>query len=268
MTMSQKKTIIHTGTLLSTFVVFFFFLLLSTAHAEIAPYAPLVSIPGLTNQKMASLPDYLNKVYYLIITIGALYGVVKIAFAGVKYSLSDVITSKESAKEDIKGVLLGLAILLIPFIVLRTINPELTRLDVFSSAPKIKLESSGTTGNGSSSDSSASTTKSPFESSYSEGTAITSCNGTISYPNRTTGPGGIGGDDGDAVVDMSKCTASCTEKNGKFIQQGESGSSCVYDAKTAESGKRFTDTKCPPGEVLKTAGMLYKTYYCAKIPTN
>lgn len=146
MTTSQKKTIIHTGTLLSSFVIFFFLSLLSTAHAEIAPYTPLVSIPGLTNQKMASLPDYLNKVYYLIITIGALYGVVKIAFAGVKYSLSDVITSKESAKEDIKGVLLGLAILLIPFIVLQTINPELTRLDVFSGAPKVQLKGSPTTG--------------------------------------------------------------------------------------------------------------------------
>ena len=140
MARSQKKSIHCRGTLLSFFIVFFFLLLLSTAHAEIKPYTPLVSIPGLTNQKMASLPDYLNKVYFLIITIGALYGVVKIAFAGVKYSMSDIITSKESAKADIKGVLLGLAILLIPFIVLKTINPELTRLDVLYNAPKVQLK--------------------------------------------------------------------------------------------------------------------------------
>ncbi len=140
MTTAQKKTIVQTGTLLGFFITFFFLLLLSTAYAEIAPYTPLVSIPGLTNQKMASLPDYLNKVYFLIITIGALYGVVKIAFAGVKYSLSDVITSKESAKGDIKGVLLGLAILLIPFIVLQTINPDLTRLDVLSNAKNMRVD--------------------------------------------------------------------------------------------------------------------------------
>ena len=116
-------------------------LLISFAEAA-TQYVPIVGIPGLTNQNTASLPDYINRIYFFTITIGAMYGVVKIAFAGVKYSMSDIITSKESAKEDIKGVLLGLAILLIPFIVLRTINPELTRLDVLSSV-KNKIPMSG-----------------------------------------------------------------------------------------------------------------------------
>jgi len=120
-------------------VLFFYFLFVSFAEAA-GQYVPIVGIPGLTNQNTASLPEYINRIYFFTITIGAMYGVVKIAFAGVKYSMSDIITSKESAKEDIKGVLLGLAILLIPFIVLRTINPELTRLDVLSSVKnKINL---------------------------------------------------------------------------------------------------------------------------------
>jgi len=124
--------------------LFFYLLLVSFAEAA-GQYAPIVGIPGLTNQNTASLPDYLNRVYFFTITIGALYGVVKIAFAGVKYSMSDVITDKGSAIKDIQGVLLGLAILLIPFIVLKTINPELTRLDVLSSVKnKINLISGST----------------------------------------------------------------------------------------------------------------------------
>jgi hypothetical protein len=47
----------------------------------------------------------------------------------------------ETAKSDIKGVLLGLAILLIPYLVLNTINPELTNLDVLKLAPKVNTTS-------------------------------------------------------------------------------------------------------------------------------
>ncbi len=122
-----------------------FFLFVALAHA--APqYIPIIGIPGLTNQQTASLPDYINRVYFLTVTIGALYGVVKIAFAGVKYSMSDIITTKGDAIRDIQGVLLGLAILLIPFIVLKEINPNLVNLDVLSSAKSMKttLKSGGT----------------------------------------------------------------------------------------------------------------------------
>lgn len=98
-------------------------------------YVPLVGIPGLTDiQGPKTIPQYINTIYILTITIGALAGVMRIAWAGVKYSLSEIITEKESAKKDIRGVLLGLAILLIPFIVLNTINPDLVNLDVLKGA--------------------------------------------------------------------------------------------------------------------------------------
>ncbi len=116
-----------------------FLLFTSNAFAVIPEYTPLVGLPGVTDQGAMSLPNYLNVIYLTVIGIGALVGVIKIGMAGVKYSLSDVVTNKESARHDIMGVLLGLAILLIPFIVLNTIYPKLTSLDVLNRASGLKV---------------------------------------------------------------------------------------------------------------------------------
>ncbi len=125
------------------FLVFFFVAVFATPTlAQTAKYTPLVNVPGLNTSGATSLPDYINKIYILLISIGALFGVVKIAIAGVKYATTEVVTGKSSAKDDIKGVLMGLAILLLPYIVLYTINPELTKLNVLENATKVQLNQS------------------------------------------------------------------------------------------------------------------------------
>jgi len=128
----RYKTTLHSITKIA---IFFGALTITTAtaYAQTPTFSPLVGIPGITDLSTdTSIPDYLNAVYKLTIVLAALFGVLKIAYAGVQYSLSEVITDKHHAKDDIKGVLLGLAILLIPFIVLSTINPNLTNLDVLN----------------------------------------------------------------------------------------------------------------------------------------
>ena len=123
------------------FLAFGIFLLMMTpvfgAAIQQATYVPLVGLPGIT--AASKIPDYINAVYLLTISLGALAGVLRIAWAGVKYSLSDVVTNKSAAKDDIQGVLIGLAILLIPFIVLNTINPNLTKLNVLDGYTKTNL---------------------------------------------------------------------------------------------------------------------------------
>ncbi|QQR64722.1 hypothetical protein IPH92_04135 [Candidatus Kaiserbacteria bacterium] len=98
-------------------------------------YTPLVGIPGISGTP--SLPDYINKIYLLTIAVGVFIAILRIAYAGVKYSMSGVVTDKASAKSDIKGVLIGLAILLLPALVLNTINPNLLRLDFLNGLPKL-----------------------------------------------------------------------------------------------------------------------------------
>lgn len=97
-------------------------------------YVPLTGIPGVDPNENLTLVSYLNALYILTITIGALFGVIKIAYAGVKYAMSDIVTDKEKAKKDIIGVLLGLGILLATYVVLYTINPDLTKLNILENA--------------------------------------------------------------------------------------------------------------------------------------
>ena len=90
-------------------------------------YSPLVET-GITSG--GDFSDYINNLYYLAIGLAALLAVIKIVIAGVKWMLSDVVTDKSSAKKDIRGALLGLVLILGAVIILNTINPQLTQVEV------------------------------------------------------------------------------------------------------------------------------------------
>jgi hypothetical protein len=89
-----------------------------------AQFTPLVGIPGLNPN--ASFNEYINALYALAISVAALIAVIKIIIAGVKYMLSDVVTSKGAAKEDIQSALFGLLIIAAAYLILNQINPNLT----------------------------------------------------------------------------------------------------------------------------------------------
>ena len=117
------------------FLIFFLLLSFSRVYAANAEFVPLVGLPGITNIKTATLAEYVNAVYLVFIGLGALIAVVRISWIGVKYSMSDSVIHKIDAKKEILGALLGLAILLIPYIVLTAINPKLTSLEVLKLNP-------------------------------------------------------------------------------------------------------------------------------------
>jgi hypothetical protein len=100
----------------------------------------MTSIPGFeagqdgTIEGTGSFGELINALYILLVSVGAVLAFLKISIAGAKYAMSDVITSKEDAKSDIKGALIGLAILLVPFIVLSLIGGnQFVRVDVLNS---------------------------------------------------------------------------------------------------------------------------------------
>lgn len=114
-----------------------FLVLTSITHG--ADYQPLVGIPELAGGG-TGLAAYFNKLYVITIAVGAILAFLKISIAGVKWSLSEIITEKSDAKNDIKGALLGLAILLVPFIVLNTIYGGLTSLNILQNADSVRVD--------------------------------------------------------------------------------------------------------------------------------
>jgi hypothetical protein len=108
--------------------------------AEVKPeYVPLVALPQFTGSG-DGLSGYFNQIYMVCVAVGSIIAFIKISIAGVKWSMSDVVTDKSDARNDIKGALLGLIILLIPFIVLNTIYPGLTSLNILERAGDVRVK--------------------------------------------------------------------------------------------------------------------------------
>lgn len=152
------------------------------AEGAQAKYVSIIGIPGVSNS--SSLPTYINNIYRIAIGVGAIFAVIKIALAGVKYSMSGIVTDKAEAKKDIKGVLIGLAILLLPAVVLGTINPKLLNLDVLSNVGKVGLS----------------------DVSIKGGTQIN----TISSNGSVSGPANNSSNAGDTIIAVPNCETTAS----------------------------------------------------------
>ena len=76
-----------------------------------------------------NLVTYLNTLFKLAITVGAILAVLRLLYAGYMYMASDVWTSKETAKGIFRDVFLGPFLLLSIYIILAQINPNLLNLN-------------------------------------------------------------------------------------------------------------------------------------------
>lgn len=115
---------------LAVMVVFGLASLPSLSFAQVVGYTPLIGIPGITDNGI-TFESYINALYALSISIAALLAVIKIIIAGMKWMLSDVVTSKGEAIEDIKGAVFGLIVVISAVLILTVINPQLTRTQIF-----------------------------------------------------------------------------------------------------------------------------------------
>jgi len=131
----------------SYFAVVVTILLFTIPSISLAQYVPLTGIPGVPKGG-GTLVDYINALFVLSVVVGALLAVIKIAIGGFQYMMSDIITSKESAKKDITGALLGLGILLASTTILFTINKNLINLDILNGVRNVTLNNQPTRING------------------------------------------------------------------------------------------------------------------------
>ncbi|KKW07947.1 MAG: hypothetical protein UY39_C0004G0011 [Candidatus Kaiserbacteria bacterium GW2011_GWC2_49_12] len=139
----MRNKIIRIGILLSA-IILFGLTLSSVAHAAPAPggFAPLADIPAgsklsdLYSGPEGDLSTFINRIFSFAIAIGAMLAILRIAYAGYLYMVSDLWTNKERAKEILRDTTLGLLLLLAVWLILNQINPQFTNLN-------IKLKDSG-----------------------------------------------------------------------------------------------------------------------------
>lgn len=207
-------------------------------------FIPLVGIPNLPdNPGDIGLPGYINALYLLVVVLGAMIAVIKIAIAGVQYSMSDVVTTKQGAISDIKGALIGLAILLIPFIVLNLIYPNLTSLKVLDRVPRVNLKET----------SSNASTPSPQTTPpvvYSKQMFMEECKYLSPSPTCTVEPSCDTAEQYDYSAGKATCVEKCTTppKSGTFSDKSFDRGVCVYDRLVAgEISNTNNLLECPPG---------------------
>ena len=87
------------------------------------------------------LVDYLNVVFRILLSVGALAAVLRLTWAGYLYMGSaDMWSTKEAARKMFTDTIIGLLILFAVYIILFQIDKNLLNLDILKSLQSIKAE--------------------------------------------------------------------------------------------------------------------------------
>jgi len=117
------KKIFITSILLT---IIFFTCLPSFVSAE---YEIEVSIPGgPTAETPVGLAEYIKYIYIFGLSLIGIAALGVLVYGGLMYMLSDTVVSKDDAKKYIWAAISGLLLGLAAFLILNTINPDLTYL--------------------------------------------------------------------------------------------------------------------------------------------
>ncbi|HVM73666.1 MAG TPA: pilin [Candidatus Paceibacterota bacterium] len=98
-------------------------------------FVPLACYSGspLVQQAFSSgsLPDYINNIFNIVLSVGAILAVLRIAYGGYMYMGSaDMWGNKAQAREIIGDAIIGLLLLFAIYLILSQINPNLLNLNV------------------------------------------------------------------------------------------------------------------------------------------
>ena len=116
---------IHTGIRLFVFLcIVFLFYPIAKAFADLEVKYPTISGHSITAS--TKLPDYVTYLFYAGMSVGFFAAFVSLAWGGAMYILSPISAEmRSSAKDRIMGAITGLLILLLTYLIISTINPQL-----------------------------------------------------------------------------------------------------------------------------------------------
>src|SRR3989338_5310874 len=95
-------------------------------YARAVEYNLIQPLPGV--QKVSSFPEYIASILPFILSLAAVLAVVMIVVGGVEYAVSLSEEGKKNARGRINSAIFGLLLALVSYLILYTINPDLTKL--------------------------------------------------------------------------------------------------------------------------------------------
>ncbi len=107
------------------------FAISNTPYAAIAQYKLETALPNIPGAPAPSsgLPGYINYLFIFGLGLIAFLALVQMMLGGLTYILAAGNVAKvEEAKDTIKQALIGLGLLLVSYLLLNTINPDLVNL--------------------------------------------------------------------------------------------------------------------------------------------
>lgn len=84
--------------------------------------------PGGKVLEKATLDQYISGLFTFGLMVVGITALASIMLGGIRYMASDLITTKQDAKDQITSAIYGLLLLLFSYLILNTINPELVSL--------------------------------------------------------------------------------------------------------------------------------------------
>lgn len=118
---------------LTTGVFWVFIVGFSLVSAAGTPYVMLEKIPGTSFGNISGTTDfntYFSGLYRLSMSLALVLAMFQLSRGGFEYLTTDAFGKKETAKETIRNALFGLVLILVSFLLLKTINPDLININM------------------------------------------------------------------------------------------------------------------------------------------
>lgn len=113
---------------LSSWFIYLFFGISAFAFTLAQPIPGVGGQGGIGITEATTFAQYVAAVMPFIFGLAIVVAVVQLVIGGMQYALSEVITSKQDAKERIMSAIYGLLLALLSWLILNTINPNLVNL--------------------------------------------------------------------------------------------------------------------------------------------
>lgn len=97
-------------------------------HHDTTDYVSLSPLPGTESVDASDPSSYFSTLFTIFISVISILAVIKLMLCGFQYMTSEAVSSKENAKKCIWAVIFGIFLILLSFLILKTINPELVKL--------------------------------------------------------------------------------------------------------------------------------------------